>query len=180
MKEILLAGDTNRLVAELTFVSGATHMVRFVVVWGCVSNIGFFFGRFCLHVDGIKVGFSQIHDCQHHLFVLEDRQKCFGMELTLRLRLMMPRKYLIILIVPLLLSSAAEAQHPIIRSETKTSRSCSAFVAVMSEQMNECFKPRTVLDQVEAEEAFVVSIHIFTFRCHCREVYIIDGPSDRQ
>lgn len=47
----------------------------------------------------------------------------------------------------------------IIRSETKTSRSCSAFVAVMSEQMNECFKPWTVLDQVEAEEPFVVSIH---------------------
>ena len=163
MKEILLAGDTNRLVAELTFVSGATHMVRFKVVWGCVSNIGFFFGRFWSHVDGIKVGFSQIHDCQHHLdshmFVLEDRQKCFGMELTLS-RAKADDAYKVyhdsysatIVII-------SRGTTSIIRSESKTSRSWSAFVAVMSEQMNECFKPWTVLDQVEAEEPFVVSIH---------------------
>lgn len=163
MKEILLAGDTNRLVAELTFVSGATNMVRFVVVWGW---------------------FSQIHYGQHHLdshiFVLEDRQKCFGMMLTLSKAKADDANKVSHYSYSATIVIISRSTTSIIRSESKTSRSWSAFVAVMSEQMNECFKPWTVLDQVEAEEAFVVSIHIFTFRCHYKEVDIIDGPSDRQ
>ena len=108
-------------------------------VRGCLGMCfkHFWGGRFCLHVDGIKVGFSQIHDCQHRFTYFRVGRSAEmlwdGADLKAKAKADDAYKVYHDSYSATIVIISSRGTTSIIRSESKTSRSCSAFVAVMSE-----------------------------------------------